>query len=427
VQQLYVLQSLGKSTEAESVAAEISVEAIPDPATRAVAKSNMLLAAASPPNPFHAHKAFNCGPKLAQSDRLFSYQSIPFSSNKRTIDIQAFKTDGMKIPSSKDKDEVSVSPEALLSSVFSAAAHARNEVSKAAIKKVLPELSKRPNDIGLITIIVQMYVLTGNIPAATGLMESLFKRLDGSTAENEQDLRFNPGLVSILIALYRNQGRRSQVKQELAKAATYWRHKSRAPASLLRAAGSSLLETSNLEDTEAAAEIFTKLREQQPDDKAAIAGFVASHAASDSTAISAEVDKLSSVADLTSNIDIDALENAGIPQSSNALALAQLTRSRKRPAPEDAPSKPKRISQSRLPKDYDPDKKPDPERWLPMKDRSYYRPPKGKRKGKKGGGDDRTQGGAVNENLNIDAKPISAGVSSVGGGGGGGKKKGKKR
>ena len=61
-----------------------------------------------------------------------------------------------------------------------------------------------------------------------------------------------------------------------------------------------------------------------------------------------------------------------------------------------------------------------------MKDRSYYRAPKGKRKGKKGR-DDRTQGGAVDEDLDIDAKPAAAVQPSGGGGGGGGKRKGKKR
>lgn len=34
----------------------------------------------------------------------------------------------------------------------------------------------------------------------------------------------------------------------------------------------------------------------------------------------------------------------------------------------------------KLPKNYDPKVTPDPERWLPMRERSYYR---GKKKGKK--------------------------------------------
>ena len=422
VQQLYVLHALGKMSEADSIAEEISAGAIADLSTRAIAQSNKLMTASNISNPFLAHKTFNSTPRLPPSDQLFSYQSIPYASNKRTVDVQALKFDGMRKPAIS-KDSSAVSPEALLSSVFSAAAHARNEVSRAAIKKVLPEISKRPTDVGLIITLVQMYVLTDNVPAATELMESLFKRLD-DLGNEEESLRFNPGLVSILIALYRHQGRRVQIKQELAKAASHWRSKSKVPPALLRAAGSALLETADPEDTKAAAEIFSKLRDQQPKDKSAIAGYVASHATTDPAAVSKEVDKLTSVEDLTRGVDVDALEKAGIPQSSNAFHIAQLTKSRKRAAPDGGPSKPKRVRKSRLPKDFDADKKPDPERWLPMKDRSYYRPPKGKRKGKKAV-DGGTQGGAVNENLNIDAKPAAS--VQTGGGGGGGKKKGKKR
>ena len=425
VQQLYVLHALGKTPEADSVTEEISADAISDLSTRAIAQSNKLLTASNISNPFLAHKTFNSTPRLPKGDQLFSYQSIPYSSNKRAIDIQALKFDGMRSPATP-KDSSQVSPEALLSSVFSAAAHARNEVNKAATKKILPEVHKRPNDVGLMITLVQMYVLTGNAPAATELMESFFKRLDDTAAESKDEIRFNPGLVSILIALYRNQGRRAQMKHELAKAASYWRSKQKAPAALLRAAGSVLLESSDPEETKEAAEIFSKLREQQPNDKSAIAGYVASHAMTDAKAILSEVDKLTSVAELTGNVDVDALESAAIPQSSNALHIAQLTGSRKRAAPDGVAGKRKKVRKSRQPKDYDPEKKPDPERWFPMKDRSYYRAPKGKRKGKKGR-DDRTQGGAVNEDLDIDAKPAAAVQPSGGGGGGGGKKKGKKR
>uniref|UniRef100_UPI00358F44DF signal recognition particle subunit SRP72-like n=1 Tax=Myxine glutinosa TaxID=7769 RepID=UPI00358F44DF len=63
--------------------------------------------------------------------------------------------------------------------------------------------------------------------------------------------------------------------------------------------------------------------------------------------------------------------------------------------------------QGKLPKSYDPNNGPDPERWLPMKERSYYR---GKRKTKKkeqiGKG---TQGSTTGGATELDA---SKGVSS---------------
>lgn len=424
VQQLYVFEALGKTDEAKSLAEEVSVDGYTDASTQRIGRNNKLVVS-DVTNPFLAHKLFQPTSGLSHLDKLFSYQSIPYSSNAKTLDLQALKFDGLASAKSKkgtSAANVSTVPDEMISSVFNIAARARGEVTKAAIKKVLPELEQRPNDVGLILTVAQMYVLTGNTTAATELIESLFKRLEASSNTNEQDVRYMPGLVAVLVSLYRRQGRRSQIKQELAKVASYWRHKSKAPKSLLLAAGSCLLETGDPGDRAEAAGIFSKLRDHNTEDKLARAGWVASHATGDDGRVSEEASQLSSVADLTRNVDVDALEQAGIPPSSNAFAIAQLNKTRKRAAPDGASSRPKRIRKSRLPKDYDPSKKPDPERWLPMKDRSYYRPPKGKRKGKKGG-DDRTQGGAVNENLNIDAKPAGGQTSGSGGGGGGGKKK----
>lgn len=420
VQQLYVLQAQGKTSEADALVNEISTDDIPEQGTRAIASSNKLVGSSSA-NPFQTHKAFSAAPPPAGgNDSLFSFQAEPFDSNRKTIDLQALKFNGL-ISSAKGNKTADLSHQAVLTSVFGAAARAENEVSKAAIRKVLPELERRPNDVGLILTLVQMYVLTGNTTSAIGLLQSLFKRLEAASDAAEQAVRYNPGLVSVLVGLYRSLGQKSSIKGELARSAAYWRTKTTAPSSLLRAAGRYLLESGETDDTKAAADIFSKLREQQPNDKAAVAGFVASHAMDDATSVELEAEKLATVADLTRNIDVDALEAAGIPQSSNALHIAQLTHSHKRPA-DGGSSQPKRIRKSRLPKDYDPTKKPDPERWLPMKDRSNYRPPKGRKKGKKGGGD--TQGGAVNESLNIDAK---SGTSTPQGGSGGGKKKKGKR
>lgn len=424
VQQLFVLLSLGKITEAESLAGEIHVEDASDASTRKIGQNNVLLTS-SLVNPFLAHKTFHATSKIPAYDKLFSYQSVPLESNKSTIDLQTFKFEGMILSTSKTikaHASPSITPEALLSSFFNAAARAGNDSGKAAIRKVLPELEKRPNDVGLIVTLVQLYVMSGDTTSAVELVEAFFKRLEDSVAEGEQDIRFNPVLVSLLISLYRKRGQKAHVKRELAKAASYWRSRPNAPSSLLTAAGVSLLKSQTEEDATLASDIFSKLREQQPTDKATIAGYVASHAIDDEAVVKSEADKLTPISELIRNIDVDALENAGIPQSSNALTIAQLGRTRKRAGPGDGNAKPKRIRTSRMPKDYDESKKPDPERWLPMRDRSYYRPPKGKKKGKRGG-DDRTQGGAVDETLNVDAKPAAAGVVTGSGGGAGNKKK----
>jgi signal recognition particle subunit SRP72 len=425
VQQIYVYLSLGKTAEAESLVKEITIANASDMSTRKVGENNILLTS-SLDNPFAAHKAFNSVKEVPQDDRLFSYQSVPLQSNKAALDLQSFKYDGIISSTSRiisKHPAPTLSTPAVLASQFNASAHAKNSTGKAAIKKILPELEKRPNDVGLIITLAQLYVLVGDSTSAVELVQTFFQRLEKSVAENEQDTRFNPILVSLYISLLKARGQKSQIKQELAKAAAYWRTKSSPAIGLLTAAGISLLESQSEEEVKAASEIFEKLREQQPDDKATIAGYVASHANRDSESIKGDADKLTPISELIRNIDVDALERIGIPQSSNALAIAQLTRAKKRGASDGPSSKAKRVRKSKLPKDFDATKKVDPERWLPMKDRSYYRPPKGKKKGKRGG-DDKTQGGVVNEELNIDAKPATTVVTS-GGAGASKKKKGK--
>ncbi len=179
-----------------------------------------------------------------------------------------------------------------------------------------------------------------------------------------------------------------------------------------------MVQSQDKEHQQIAKDLFSTLHEHAPEDRYATAGLVA---ASPETA-SSTITSLTPIDKLISSIDTSALEEAGIarPTSSVGVTLA----SRKRPAEDSKPKKAKKMRPSRMPKDFDPEKKPDPERWLPLRDRSSYRP-----KGKKGkakanllsqgaaptadsdGSRPGTPGGEV-----IKAKPQA---------GGGGKKKGK--
>lgn len=433
VQQLYVLQRLGKTTEAEAIAAEIAVEKVPDASTRNIAQSNLLAASDKPNNPFLAHKLINSTPPIPDSDKLFSYQTRTLHANKRTIDLQSFKFDGVARSTAKriaKFPQPATSTVACAVSVLNAAAHAKAEFGKAALTKILPELEKRPNDVGLIVTIIQLYITTNDTTSAINLLESFFTRLDSEVGESSSSTRHSPGLISIMLALYKMQNRQSDIARELAKAATHWRRQPHPSTPLLQAAGRTLLTSSSPDDTQTAAEIFGDLHAAHPNSKSTLAGYIASHASLPISQLAPVLNKLTPLPTLLSHIDVSALEGAGIPQSSNALAIAQAgSQKRKATDSASASNKRKRIRKSRLSKGYDPEKpmKADPERWLPLRDRSSYRP-KGKKKGRRGG-DERTQGGVVAEDVGVNgtapAVKQSAGtvVTATGGGGGKGKKK----
>lgn len=152
---------------------------------------------------------------------------------------------------------------------------------------------------------------------------------------------------------------------------------------------------------------------------------MASHALTSPQEVSSEAGTLTPVARLIAGIDAAALEAAGVPSLPSTSATAT---SRKRALDDKPKPAKKRVRKSKLPKDYDPSKTPDPERWLPLKDRSTYRA-----KGRKGRqkAAEKTQGGVSGEKV-TDIKAgggegvIKAAEKKPGGGQAKGKKKAKK-
>lgn len=278
--------------------------------------------------------------------------------------------------SEKDSSSSMSSHRNILSTLH-AAAQAQCQLGKAGIKQILPLLDKRPLDVGLFMVVVQLYILTNNHGSAATVLESLLKHLEASTSPKDQDVRFAPGLVATVVSLHTLQGRKKEIKTELAKASNYWREKHKPPKSLLQAAGISLLQSDSSEDQANARTIFTTLHQQDKMSKINMAGYVAAHALS-TPATSEESKNLIPTSRLVAGIDVNALERAGVLQP-KPNADAALAASRKRALDEKPKPAKKRLRRSRLPKDYDPNKTPDPERWLPLRDRSTYRP-----KGKKG-------------------------------------------
>ncbi|KAJ6284047.1 hypothetical protein J3E71DRAFT_194007 [Bipolaris maydis] len=422
VQQVYVLIQLGKTDEAEELAIKIPFADIKELSTRYIAQVNSIAASKEHSNPYLSHRIFHSSPQPPVTDQLFSYQSNILREDEYVISLLSQKVAGVAESTQKvisGTPAPSLSPVVNMAAVLNAAAHARNtSTEKAALKAILPLLEKRPNDVGLILTITQLYVITNNYAAATSLLESFFKRLEQSGSASDLDVRFAPGLIAALISLYAQQGRPGASKNELAKAAEYWRkpHKSKTEApskSLMVAAGTALLDTHNPENVKSAGEIFKGLYDQDNEDRAAIAGLVAAYSITDPTSIPADLlAYLPEANRLVSDIDAAELEKVGVPLG-NVTSVNLAAESRKRSlAPTNvAPSKSKRLRKARMPKDYVEGKKVDPERWLPMRDRSYYRP-KG-RKGKKKM-DGLTQGGVVAEDKGTPAAQEKKGGADKG-------------
>lgn len=325
---------------------------------------------------------------------------------------------------------------------MNAAAKAKCQSDKAARAKILDVLEKRPYDVGLLLTIIQLYVQAKKYDSAIGVLRKFFSYLEEAGSDDHADVRYAPGLVALAVALYRTEHRQKDIRQELGRAAAYWQSiPNNSSTTLLREAGVELLRSSKPSDLATAGAAFERLTEQNPEDKIAHAGLVASFATRDFAKVESHLSSLGSVDELTTGVDVAALLDAGVPAFPAPQQAPPAKRKRKADEADVGAeataaaaktstkmTEKRRKKKPRLPKNYDPNVKVDPERWLPMRDRSNYRPKN--KKGKKKAAES-TQGGLVAneaETLNLagGAGQIKVEKAPQGGGGGGKKKKGRK-
>ncbi|XXH00392.1 hypothetical protein Hte_006736 [Hypoxylon texense] len=393
VQHAYVLARLGKEAEAAALHKSIVISDISEAPTRAVAHNNDVAIGVAESNPYLTQRIIESVTTLSGSDKLFECQASIMRRNRYALDLQVQKFDGVESSTSKlilENPSRTAEAEIAGLGVIGAAAHARMQTGSKALKEILSLLEKRPTDIGLLLTIIQLYVQMKNPGPALSLLDAFLKRLETASTPDYEDVRFAPGLVAVVVSLCRLQGRQNSIRAELAKASRYWRAKPKeSAASLLREAGVELLRSSNAEDIASAGETFEDLVAKSDKDAVAVAGLVASFANNDYAKVEPYLQSLTPVERLTAGADIQGLVNAGVASIPSSTPV-----SKKRSAEGEAEKPAKRRRQKRLPKNYEEGKQPDPERWLPLRDRSTYRP-KGK-KGKKRA-QEITQGGIVKE------------------------------
>ncbi|QDS74703.1 hypothetical protein FKW77_000526 [Venturia effusa] len=404
VQHIYVLAQQGREEEARKLYNTIDIDDIQELSTKNIARMNAVAVSAdSVTNPYIAHRILHSSPRLSKNDMLFDYQSNIIKQDEAIMNLLCLKFPGVAKSTATHilaQPSPTISPAVNVSGVLNAAANAKGQTGKVALKAILPFLEKRPNDVGLLLTVVQLYLLTGNRGSAIVLMEKFFAKLEELGKEAATDVRYAPGLVGVLVSLYATQGRKAHSKTELAKAASYWRSRRKdndkvvPHVSLLRAAGIRLLESSDPKDAKLAGEIFTDLYERDSQDQASAAGLVAAYATVDVSAIPKDILKsLTPTERLVSDIDATDLENAGVVRTGPLVIVKN--ESKKRAAEEGTKPKTKKIRPRHMPKEgFEAGKKMDPERWLPLRDRSTYRPKGRKGKAKAAG---LTQGGMEEE------------------------------
>ncbi|KAG4253499.1 signal recognition particle subunit SRP72 [Fusarium proliferatum] len=394
-QQAYVFAKLGKLKEALDLYNSLSSAKEEDPDLALIIGNNLVTLEPKDENPYLLERRFSTLTAEARNAKLFQHQSDILRRNRLTVDLQILKGAGVKRRTdallAEAKHPLTAAETSILS-VLNAAASAQGTSGKQLLNNLQGLTQKRPHDVGLVLTIVQIQLNEGKVGSALSILESFLQRLEKNETDDSQNARFSSGLVALTVTLLRTQGRESSAKAELVKAATYWQSRPASSAvSLLEEAGIELMKSSNAQDLQLAGTSFQKLIDERKGSDIAAAGLVASLAPSNPSRVEKHLQNLPPVDSLIEGIDVTALLSAGVATAASKTGFSTLKRS--------APSGPsektsKRRRKIRLPKNYVEGTKPDPERWLPLRDRSSYRP-KGK-KGKKKAVDS-TQGGIVKE------------------------------
>ncbi|KPM43550.1 hypothetical protein AK830_g3022 [Neonectria ditissima] len=391
-QQAYVYAKTGKLKEALDLYRSLAGADDDDPDLIAIARNNLLAMEPNAENPYVLQRKFAMLADEEKTSKLFKHQSNILRRNNFVVALHASKAPGVKSRTAAllgEIDHPTTSADINTLSILNATASAEGATGKQLIRNLQALATKRPNDVGVILTIVQIHLDNGHAGSALSILESFLQRLENDEAATTHDVRFSPGLVALVVALNRSQGRESSAKAELAKAAAHWQTRSTSPAaSLLEEAGVELMKSSKLQDLQLAGTCFQRLFSEQQGSDIASAGLVACLAPSNLEAVQHHLGNLPPVEALIDGVDVKSLLDAGVATA------AKPTQASKRPATQELSDKPKkRRRKLRLPKNYVEGTKPDPERWLPLRDRSSYRP-KGK-KGKKKAGE--TQGGVVKD------------------------------
>lgn len=291
--------------------------------------------------------------------------------------------------------------------VIHAAVQTAEHASSGVLKKIQTLFETDLSNIGLGLTLIQLRMNSRDITQSIKTMERLLASL-------EPMQRYQPGLIALLVCLFQKQGRHQHVWDILSEASDWWKEQSRPASSILLATAKSRLYSNNPADLQISGALFASILAINPSDQLSAAGIVSSYAIIEPLKARGYVNNLTAVEALIDSVDIFGLEATGVAQlpwkrgaESIALLESKLRKTSKNKRP-------------RLPKEHDPTRKFDPERWLPMRDRSYYKP-RGKRDRKKpaattqGESSIELAGGLKVDVMKIDYKKVSSNTSGKGG------------
>ncbi|KAK6186337.1 hypothetical protein SNE40_008389 [Patella caerulea] len=244
-----------------------------------------------------------------------------------------------------------------------------------AVELLREYVEKHPDQsFSLQLVISQLYLTQGAVYPACDTLKSLGV------------LRYKPGIISALVTLYISQEDREAASDVLMDAVNWYKAnqpKSEDLITITRANADFQLKIGKPQN---AATMLEALRKVNPKDPRVLAQLISAYSTFDTNKAQQLSKELPPIEEIAKDVDV-----AGLESSFSTLGHKYMKKIQKTEASPAINSgdvliqkkKSKKKKKGKLPKDYDPNTKPadlDQERWLPRRERSYYR---GKRRDKK--------------------------------------------
>lgn len=229
------------------------------------------------------------------------------------------------------------------------------------------------------------------------------------TLKDLGELSYKPGVISALVSLYMSQ-EDFDMTAEILNEAYHW-YESNKPGSadhinITRANANFHLKHG---DPKVATEMLESLRKKNHQDPRLIAQLISAYSKFDPKKAELVSKQLPSTIEITADIDVDSLEQSACHLGPKYIKKSAKGEQSPKPASPNAGEinitivkKKKKKKKGKLPKNLDPDNPTpiDPERWLPRRERSYY---KGKRRDKRKDIGKGTQGSSTAPTAELDA------------------------
>lgn len=409
-QMAYTLQKLGQNEAAMKLYNQVMKQRQADVALAAVA-SNNIITLNKDQNVFDSKKKIKVATADGVQQKLTSSQRQAISLNECLLYMYTGQVEQCRHLA---ETLISSYPECDTPGLIQAAQYVRQKNVGQAIECLQAQLDNGADMLRLKLALAQLYLYQEHIYKACDVLWSL------------GDLTFSPGVVGTLVTLYSSQEDQTSATDVLSKAISWYQSNDPQSPSLPMLIRASAKFHLRLGSPQVAAELLQELHRQNPDDLKTLAQLVSAYSMFDPQTASSVSRQLPPANKFARDIDVDSLESS-LSLLSSKHTKKTTASSKSEASPRDNVASPnrnvsdvvvkkkKKKKKAKLPKNCDPNSTPDPERWLPLRERTYYR---GKRKSKKRDAVGKGTQGAAMASTDLDASkpstssPPSSSVSS---------------